>query len=282
MANKIQTFGLLGAIVGDVVGSRYEFHPVKHTDFELFPAGARYTDDTVCTLGIADALMRLHDDPELSHAEVIATSLRDVCRQHPDAGYGAMFSRWLRSPTPAPYNSFGNGSAMRVAPVVGFSRTEEEVLLWAERSAAVSHNHPDGIKGAQATAWAIQQALAGASKNAIRDGITTLFGYDMSASVEAIRPIARFDETCQVSVPEALVCFLDSASYEDAVRNAVSLCADADTQAAIAGSIAEGFYGGVPENLAEPALATLTPHLRDIFDRWLTFVADHRSGGKTA
>lgn len=276
VANHSQTFGVLGAIVGDVIGSRYEFNRVKHTDFDLFPDGARYTDDTVCTLGIADALMRLADDPELDAATVIATSLRNICVQHPNSGYGAMFVRWLGTPGAPPYNSFGNGSAMRVSPVAGFARAEDDVLLWAERTAAVSHNHPEGIKGAQATAWAIDQAWKGATKESIRADINTMFGYNVSSPVEEIRPRATFDETCPISVPEAIICFLDSTSYEDAVRKAVSLSADADTQAAIAGSIAEAFYGGVPRDLADAALTTLTPELRGIYDRWLEFLSNRR------
>lgn len=268
-----QTFGVLGAIVGDVAGGAYEGRGSKALEFDLFPQGARFTDDTVCTLAIADALMRLDPDSDaVTAAGVLVASLREVCGAHLDAGYGGRFYGWLRSAAPKPYGSFGNGSAMRVSPAVAFAGSEADVLEWAERTAAVTHDHPEGVKGAQATAWASFQAARGADKAAIRAGVGRLFGYDLSAGIAAVREAAVFDVTCQVSVPEAITCFLDADGYEESIRNAISLGADTDTQAAIAGSIAEAFYGGVPGELADVALGLLTPDLREIIDRWVGFV----------
>lgn len=268
------TFGVLGAIVGDVVGSRYEFSPIKTTEFELFPEGARYTDDTVCTLAIAEAFMELAGQPNVDEAQrqrVVAERLKSLCRMHPDGGYGGNFRKWLSSDSLESYGSYGNGAAMRVSPAAGMGG---DVLEWAKLSAVVTHDHPEGVKGAQATAWAIDRAAHGADLDTIRSGLAELFHYDLTRPIDEVRANALFDETCPVSVPEALICFLDSADFESSIRNAVSLGADADTQAAIAGSIAECFYSGVPEDLAKQALATLSPPLRDIFDRWVAFVED--------
>jgi len=265
------TLGVLGAIAGDVIGSRYEFSPIKTTKFELFPPGARYTDDTVCTLAIADAFMELASRPAADQHErqrIVAERLKSLCRMHPDGGYGGNFQHWLRADSLEPYGSYGNGAAMRASPAAGMGA---DVLKWAELSAAVTHDHPEGVKGAKATAWAIDRAAHGADLESIRDGLTELFGYDLSRSIDEVRASALFDETCPVSVPEAFICFLDSTDFESSIRNAVSLGADADTQAAIAGSIAECFYGGVPEEIATQALATLSPRLREIFDRWVSF-----------
>ncbi len=246
---------MLGAIVGDIIGSTREFHPVKRKDFELFQGESSYTDDSVMTCAVADALLGDGD---------FGTAMRRVGRHYMDSGYGKRFHRWMDGQIEGPCNSYGNGSAMRVSPVAWAFETEEEVLAAARATALPTHDHPEGIKGAEATALAIFLARKKADKGTIRREMTARFGYDLKASMEEIRPKARFDETCQVTMPEALIAFLDSSGFEDAIRNAVSLGADADTQAAISGSIAEAFYGGVPDSLLAPAVRLLDGRLYGI------------------
>ena len=243
---------MLGAIAGDIIGSIYESDPIKTKDFPLFGEGATFTDDTVCTAAVADCILEQGN---------FATFLKRYCRRYPGRGYGAWFAHWLASDDLAPYGSFGNGAAMRVSPVAWLARDEAEALELARRSAAATHDHPRGIAGAQATVLAMWRAREGAPPEAIRAEIAARFGYDLNRSVEAIRPRYRFDETCDGTVPEALVCALEAADYEDAVRNAVSLGGDADTLACIAGGLAEGLYG-LPEDVAEQARGHLDPELQ--------------------
>jgi ADP-ribosylglycohydrolase len=232
---------MLGAIAGDVIGSVYEHRPVKTADFRPLLSGAsRYTDDTVLTVATADAILGDGD---------YAASYRRFGRAHPNAGYGKSFREWLLTPGGGPYGSWGNGSAMRVSPIGWAFDTEAKVLAEAERSAAVTHDHPEGIRGAQAVALAVFLCRNGAEKADVRAEIASRFGYDVARTVDEIRPSYRFQVSCQESVPEAIVAFLDSGNFEDAVRLAISLGGDADTQAAIAGSIAEVAYGGVPEGI---------------------------------
>jgi ADP-ribosylglycohydrolase len=247
---------VLGAIAGDVIGSIYEFAPMKRKEFPLFPSLPMRmfaTDDSILTVAVADCL--LHGKPYVPafHAAVEA---------YPRAGWGAGFRAWAREGRTQPDNSWGNGSAMRVSPVGWARDTEAEVLAEAERSAAVTHDHPEGIKGAQATALAVFLARTGHDKPSIREAIASRFGYDLSRTVDAIRPHDRFDVSCQGTVPEALICFLDGTDFEDAVRNAVSLGGDADTLACITGAVAEAFWGGVPDHIAEGAMAALPVGLR--------------------
>lgn len=230
---------MIGAILGDIIGSPHEWKRIKTKDFELFPNGCRFTDDTVMTIATADALLNNRSFTEAYH---------DWGNRYPKAGFGGMFQKWLNSKNPQPYNSFGNGSAMRVAPVGWLRNSIEDVWDIAYRTAIVTHNHPDGITGALATACAINLARNGANKENIRAYLSTTFKYDLSRSLDQIRPSYRFDATCPGSVPEAIICFLEGTSYEDTIRNAVSLGGDADTQACIAGSIAEAFYG-IPAEL---------------------------------
>ena len=232
---------MLGAIAGDVIGSVYERRPVKRTDFPLFAAGSRFTDDTVLTVATMEALLEGGD---------YEGAYRRWARRYPRAGYGGTFRKWIWDPGMGPYGSFGNGSAMRVSPVGWACSDAAGVLAEAERSAAVTHNHPEGIRGAQAVALAVFLARSGVGREDIRGEIAGRFGYDLRRTVEQIRPGYRFDVTCQGSVPEAIIAFLDSEDTEHAIRLAVSLGGDADTQAAIAGSIAEAFYGGVPAEIA--------------------------------
>ena len=246
---------MIGAIAGDIIGSVYEHRPIKTKDFPLFTAGCSFTDDTVLTVAVADAILSggsYHD------------SIRRLGRSYPGAGYGGSFRRWLHADDPRPYNSWGNGAAMRVSPVGFAFATEAEVLRQAQLTAEITHNHPEGIKGAQATALAVFLARTGHGKEAIRGRIEELFGYDLRRTVDAIRPTYDFDISCQGSVPEALIAFLDGESYEEAVRNAVSLGGDSDTLACIAGGVAEAFYGGVPDDIRTRAEALLPPDLLGI------------------
>ena len=248
---------MIGAIAGDIIGSVYEGHSIKTKTFPLFHPQCRFTDDTVLTVAIADAIVNRR--PYLE-------AVRAFGRRHPQAGYGGAFIRWLFSAEPTPYNSWGNGAAMRVSPV-GFAFTsEEEVLEQARQTAVISHNHPEGIKGAQAAALAVFLARTGHEKEDIRSQITRRFGYGLNRGVDDIRPGYAFDVSCQGSVPEAVIAFLDSTSYEDAIRNALSLGGDSDTQACIAGGIAEAFYGGVPGEIRAAVGAHLTPDLREVVD----------------
>lgn len=258
---------MVGAIVGDIIGSYYEYRPYKGEDFPLFPEKSRFTDDTVMTLAVGLGIMQAYQNEEESREEII-TNMQDMGRRYFKAGYGMRFVQWLQRRSRTPYNSFGNGSAMRVSSIGWAYQTLEEVEKYAKISAEVTHNHPEGIKGAQATAAAIFMARQGKNKEEIKDFIQKQYGYDLSRTIAEIRPTYRFNETCQGSVPEAIICFLESNSFEDAVRKAVSLGGDSDTQAAIAGSIAEAYYLGVPEDILKIALTKLDTTLLTILQSW--------------
>ena len=250
---------MFGAICGDVIGSVYEHNPVKDKNFPLFSARSTFTDDTVLTTAIAGAILEDGD---------YLRSLRERGRVYPNAGYGGNFLGWLFSDNPEPYNSWGNGSAMRVSPV-GFAFGDiDTVLREAARSAEVTHNHPEGIRGAQAVAAAVFYARTSKDRSVVKEEIKARFGYDLDRALDDIRPGYHFDVTCQRSVPEGIISFLESNSYEDAVRNAVSLGGDADTLACIAGGIAEAFYGSVPENIIKEVTSRLTPDIYDIVGRF--------------
>ena len=250
---------MIGAIAGDIIGSAYEFNSTKSYDFKLFTPGSTFTDDTVLTIAVADCIL---------HHKDYATTFKGYGKKYPDAGYGGRFGFWLASHDNKPYNSYGNGSAMRVSPVGYAFSSLEEVLKEAERSAAVTHNHPEGIKGACSVAAAIFLAGRGQSKEKIKMYLQTTFGYDLDHTINEIRPRAYFDETCRVSVPQAIIAFLDSTSYEDAVRKAVSLGADADTQACIAGGIAQAFYRKIPRKIIKEARSILPSELQEILDEF--------------
>src|SRR5512143_3697292 len=250
---------MLGAILGDVVGSVHEFRGTKTKVFPLFVPHSTYTDDSVLTVAVADWILSGEDLSEL---------LASYTRRFPGRGYGGMFARWASGRDRQPYNSYGNGSAMRVSPVGFAGATLDDVLDRAEYSAAVTHNHPEGIRGAQATAAAIFLARHGADKAEIRRAIETRFGYDLSRPLDDIRPGYAFTELCRQTVPPALVAFLESSDYEDAIRNAISLGGDADTLACITGGIAEAHYGGVPAPLAARGRALLDPRLLEVIDRF--------------
>ncbi len=246
---------MLGAIAGDVIGSRFEHARIKSKDFDLFNRQSTFTDDTVHTVALADSLLN-----KVSYQ----VKLREYFHHYPAAGYGGRFRRWARAPNPVPYGSYGNGSAMRVSPIAWFYDTLEDVLSEALRSAEVTHNHPEGIRGAQAVAGAIFMARNGASKVVIRNYVEDSFNYELSATIEEIRPDYRFDVSCQGSVPQAIIAFLEAKDFEDAVRNAVSLGGDSDTQACIAGSIAEAYFGVVPEHIKTQALSCLDERLSSV------------------
>lgn len=248
---------MIGAIAGDMIGSPYEGYPIKHKNFDIVVSA--FTDDTVLTVAVAIAILGDRD---------FAESIKRFAQRHPRAGYGGSFRKWMWSLENTPYNSFGNGSAMRVSPVGFAFDTVDDVLLYAKRSAEVTHNHPEGIKGAQATALAVFMARNGETKSAIRAEIIGRFGYDLHRSLDSIRPDYRFDISCQGSVPEAIIAFLESSSYVDAVKNAISLGGDADTMACIAGGIAQAYYRQIPETIVEKALEKLTPDLRQVVDRF--------------
>jgi len=239
---------MIGAIAGDIIGSVFELQNTHSMDFPLFSSASRYTDDTVLTVAVADCLL---------HGGDYITTFKSYVARYPNAGYGPNFLRWAQSGETEPYGSLGNGSAMRVSPVGFFFRELDTVLAEAEKSAAVTHSHPEGIKGAQATAAAIFLARQGESKASIADFITRRFGYDVNRSLDQIRPQYGFDMSCPGSVPEAIIAFLESTSYVDAIRRAISLGGDSDTIACIAGGIAQAFYKGVPVFITDRAYTLL-------------------------
>jgi ADP-ribosylglycohydrolase len=228
---------MLGAIAGDIIGSRFEFNNLRAKDFLLFHPACVFTDDTVHTLALAESLLTGRPFVQL---------LKEYFFAYPDAGYGARFRAWAASASETPYNSFGNGAAMRVSPVGWFFNDLATILAEARRSAEVTHNHPEGVKGAQAVAAAIFLARQRADKFWIRRYLEKKFGYNLHRRLDEIRPIYHFDVSCQGSVPEAIIAFLEATDFEDAIRNAISIGGDSDTIACIAGSIAEAFYG-LPE-----------------------------------
>ena len=250
---------LLGAIAGDVIGSVYEYNAPKSTGFEMFTPDSQITDDSILTIAVADAIVT---------GRSYLDSIREYALKYPKSGYDGVFRQWMHAEKPQLYNSFGNGSAMRVSAVGWAFDTVEDVLREAEASAAVTHNHPEGIKGAQAVALAIFRARTGASKDDIRREITERFGYNLTPALDEIRPTYRFDETCQKTVPPAIIAFLESEDFEDAIQKAVSLGGDADTLAAITGSIAEAFYSGVPEEIAAEVWGRVPRELQEIVERF--------------
>lgn len=260
--------GIIGAIAGDVIGSAYEFNPTRDYNFELFTPKSTFTDDTVLTM--ANALWLLEDEHH-THERLVNIML-DMCWKYPDRGYGGRFARWIHDSDSQPYNSFGNGSAMRVSPVGYYAKTLEEALELAKISAEVTHNHPEGIKGAQATAAAIFLARQGVSKQEIRDYVAQTFNYDLSRTLEEIRPTFTFDETCQRTVPEAITCFMEGKNVEDVVRLSVALAGDADTIAAIAGSISSA-VDDVPNEISQPVIALLSQEFCTILLRFNELVA---------
>ena len=246
---------MLGAIAGDIIGSVYEFSPIKTTDFELFSARSTFTDDTVLTVALAEAIL---------HGRDYGRTMKEYYRRYPYAGYGSYFHQWARSDDNQPYNSWGNGAAMRISPVGFAYDTLEEVLERAEYFTAITHNHPEGIRGAQATAAAVFLARKGSSKEEIKAAIESRFGYDLSRSLDEIRPTYAFDVSCQGTVPQAITAFLESRDFEDAIRKAVSLGGDSDTLACITGGIAHAFYGPLPDHITRRVYSILDDRLSEV------------------
>ncbi len=260
--NNTRTTGrykMIGAIAGDIIGSVYERHNTKTMDFKLFSSQCCFTDDTVLTAAVADAILSGED---------YGVKLKEWYRLYPDRGYGPGFRRWAASETVRQRHSMGNGSAMRVSPIGFAFNTLDRVLEEAKKSAEPTHNNPEGIKGARAVASAVFLARTGSSKDEIRQYIQETFRYNLSKPLDEIRPRYRFDATCPGSVPEAITAFLESTGYEDAVRKAVSIGGDSDTIACIAGGIAEAYCKGVPDHIRDTAMARLNPRIQEIVTRF--------------
>ena len=249
---------MMGAVIGDIVGSIYEGNPLKTTMFPFFGMKADYTDDTVLTVATAYSILEGAD---------YAKSMKHFGRKY-TAGYGANFYNWLYSSENEPYNSWGNGSAMRVSPVGFAFDSVQKVLDEAKKSAEVTHNHPEGIKGAQATALAVYLARTGAGKEEIKSEITERFSYNLNRTLDEIRPCYHFKISCQESVPESIIAFTESEDFESAVRNAVSLGGDADTMACIAGGIAQAYYKTIPKKIISEAKSRIPEEFSELIDKF--------------
>lgn len=276
---------LIGAIIGDIAGSRFEFNNHKSKDFELFTDECQVTDDSIMTVAVAKAIMETEKKikPSLNErgnnyeykamlVNMTIKYMQEIGRKYSYCGYGGMFGHWIFSDNPKPYNSFGNGAAMRISPVGFAASTEQEACDLSEIVTSVTHDHYEGIKGAEATAVAIFMAKRGFTKEEIRHKINENY-YSLDFTIDEIRDTYDFNETCQETVPQAIEAFLESTSFEDAIRTAVSVGGDSDTLAAITGSIAEAYYG-VPEDIKEKALDFMDSELRSIYDEWCEFIGD--------
>lgn len=246
---------MLGSIIGDIIGSTYEFRNTDIYEFDPFPPKSFFTDDTVLTVAVADAIINKKD---------YAAAIREYALNYPGRGYGGWFNQWIHLDNPKPYNSFGNGSAMRVSPVGWAFDTLGETIKEAEKSAAVTHNHPEGKKGAKVVAAAIFLARTGHDKNEIKKFIEKSYSYNLSRTLDEIKPFYSFNETCQKTVPEALICFLESVDFEDAIRKAIWLGGDSDTLACITGGIAEAYYRQIPQQWIEKSNDLLDDNLKEI------------------
>lgn len=275
---------MLGAIIGDIAGSRFERRPYKKKDFELFTKDCRVTDDSITTIAVAKAMMetekaigsREKNGEYYRLLEKLTVQyLQEYGRKYPDSGFGGMFYQWIFSSHPKPYNSFGNGAAMRISPAGFAANTEKEALRLSDVITGVTHNHEEGLKGAKATAVAIYMARNGAVKEEIRAKISREY-YPLDFTLDEIRGTYKFYVTCQETVPQAIVSFLESDSFEDAIRNAISLGGDSDTLGAITGSIAEAFYG-VPGELKEKAFSYLNQELVSVVHEWETLLQKRKS-----
>jgi len=250
---------IMGAVAGDTIGSVYEFSNIKSTDFPLFEKRTRFTDDTVLTIATMDCILNKN-----SYTKVY----QSYGRKYPKAGYAGMFYDWIFDEYPEPYGSWGNGSAMRVSPVGWAYNSLDKVLLQSKRSAEVTHNHPEGIRGAQATASAIFLARTGKGKSEIKQFIEAMFDYDLNRKLDEIRPSYQFDVSCQGSVPKAIIAFLESTDFESAIRLAISIGGDSDTIACIAGALAEAFYQDIPEHIFENTLRVLPSEFIEVIEEF--------------
>lgn len=273
---------MIGAIIGDIVGSRFEFNNYKSKDFEMFTENCRVTDDSIMTFAVAKAIMETEKkmypsldghDFDYDYYPLLESMtikyMQEIGRKYPNCGYGSMFKQWVFSENPKPYNSFGNGAAMRISPVGFTARTEREACRLSEAVTRTTHNNDEGIKGAEATTVAIFMMRHGFTKSEIQNKISRNY-YSLDFTIDGIRNTYHFNGTCQKTVPQAIVAFLESTSFEEAIRIAISLGGDSDTLAAITGSIAEAYYG-VPEDIKKNALTYLDSDLRLIYDEWNKF-----------
>lgn len=278
---------MIGAIIGDIVGSRFEFNNHRSKDFELFTDECQVTDDSIMTIAVAKAIMETEKKikPLLNERRnnyeynkllesMTIKCMQEIGRKYPYCGYGGMFRHWVFSDNPKPYNSFGNGAAMRISPVGFFANTEHEACELSRIVTSTTHNHEEGIKGAEATVISIYMARHGATKDEIRHKINENY-YNLNFKIDEIRDTYKFNETCQGTVPQAIVAILESTSFEDAIRTAISVGGDSDTLAAITGSIAESYYG-VKDDIKEKALTYLDKELRSIYDEWYKYFEPYR------
>ena len=259
---------MFGAVIGDIIGSRFEFFNYRAKDFDLFDEKRKFTDDSVMTIAICKAIMNCNGNYNNLSEETIKC-MQYLGKEYPYSGYGGMFSAWLKVNDPQPYNSFGNGAAMRVSAVAYEAETIEDVKKLSKLVTEVTHNHPEGIKGAEATAIAIFLARIGMSKDEIKEYIEKNY-YKLDFTIDNIRETYRFNETCQETVPQALQCFFESTDFEDAIRTAISLGGDSDTIGAIVGGIAEAYYG-VPAYIKETAITYLDEQLYTILKDFETY-----------
>ncbi len=246
---------MIGALAGDIIGSVYEWHNIKTTEFNLFSPNCTFTDDSVLTIALADAILNNADYGE---------KMKEYYNRYPFAGYGSNFANWAGTENSKPYNSWGNGAAMRISPAGFAYSTLEETLKQAKAFTGITHNHPEGIKGGCATAAAIFLARSGSSKLEIKSYVETHFGYNLDRTLDEIRPGYHFDVSCQGTVPEAIIALLESNNFEDAIRKAISLGGDSDTLACITGGMAQALYGGVPDAICEKVYALLPEPLTNI------------------
>ena len=246
---------MLGAIIGDIIGSVFEWKNTKSTDFLLFSSRTTFTDDSVLTIALADAIL---------NGKPYREAVLEWGRKYPNRGYGGYFRQWLYLENPQPYSSWGNGSAMRVSPVGWAFDTLEVTIDEARKSTAITHNHPEGLKGAAATAAAVYMSRKNKNKEEIKEFISSEFHYNLDRTLDEIRPYYEFDESCQGTVPEAIIAFLESEDFEDAVRKAVSLGGDSNTLACITGGIDEAYYGGVPGEIKSKVLELLPDEMKEI------------------
>ena len=272
---------LIGAIAGDSIGSVYEWNNAKKKeDVKFFKKGCKFTDDSVLTCAVANWLMERSesqgDSEDLFEHRILVKNLMDFAKRYPYAGYGGMFRKWFQGNEQIPMNSFGNGAGMRVSPVPYYCESLESVKKWAKASADVTHNHPEGVKGAQAISIAVWAARRGLSKEEIKDTIASEFGYDLNKNLNEIgQNIHKFDATCQVTVPEAIIAFLNSENYEDAIEKAILVGGDSDTIACMTGAIAGAYYG-VPDYIVREAMSYLPADLADVVIRFEDFINKHR------
>ena len=264
---RMENVKMLGALAGDIIGSVYEFYGTKSTEFDLFSDASRFTDDSVMTLAVAKWLVE--DEAHTLHYLIYC--MQELGHEHPYAGYGGMFHGWLSEDNPQPYNSWGNGAGMRVSPVGLYAKTLDEALALAALTAAVTHNHPEGVKGAQAIATSVFLAKEGKSKQEIKDYVEKTFDYNLHRTIAEIRPRYGFDVSCQGSVPEAIIAFLEGNSFEEVIRLAISLGGDSDTIGAMAGAIAACVYP-IPDEIAERCDKLLTEDLREIKENYLAMI----------